>query len=54
MDTRIFTREIVKGQKPQKALVTHLVHEMTEILQKVPQTPIGLATIPEDHFFQIT
>ena len=29
MDTRFFTGETFKGQKPQKALVAHLVNEMT-------------------------
>ena len=53
MDTRIFIGETFKGQPPQKAFVIHLVNEMTEILQKVAQTPIGLTTIPEDQFFQI-
>ena len=53
MDTSIFTGKTFKGQKPQKALVTHLVNEMTEILQKVPQTPIGLTTIPEDQFSKL-
>ena len=45
-----FTGETFKGQKPQKALVTHFVNEMTKILQKAPQTPIGLTTETEDQF----
>ena len=50
MDTMFFTDETFKGQKPQKTLVTHLVNEMTEIIQNVPQTLIELTTILEDQF----
>ena len=50
MDTIIFTRETFKRTKTPKALVIHLVNEMTEILQKVPETVIRLTIISEDQF----
>ena len=43
-------RKPLKDKTPQKTLVTHLVNEMTKILQKTPQTPIGLTTETEDQF----
>ena len=33
-----FIGEAFKGQNPQKTLVTHLINEMNEIIQKFPQT----------------